>query len=103
MCPCCDFSNGLSLAELPLVTSLVSSVCSAFLNNGEFLVWEGAVHITLKVGLGFVFDGGSRCGAVTLCCQESKVRLRPPKLSCWFVLIQEIQQASFLFLQVRET
>lgn len=31
-----------------------------------FLVWEGAVHTTLKVGLGVFFDVGSRCGAVSL-------------------------------------
>ena len=68
-----------------------------------FLIQEAAVDITLKVGLGIFFDEGSRCGAATLCCQESKVRLRPPKLSCCFVLIQEIRLAFFLFLLVRET
>lgn len=52
-------SNGLSLAELPLVTSLVSSVYSGFLNNGDSLVWEGA-----KSGLGHYL----RCGKQMWCC-----------------------------------
>lgn len=68
-----------------------------------FLIREAAVDITLKVSFGIFFDGGSRCGAATLCCRESKVRLRPPRLSCCFVLIQEIRLASFLLLLVRET
>jgi len=68
-----------------------------------FSIQEAAVDITLKAGSGIFFDGESRCGAATLCCQESKVRLRPPSFSSCFVLIQEIRLATFLFQLVKET